>query len=205
MIPATLTERLLIPSGFLYAARMPPIRALIPRTDYRSELITGANVLTLQATQPWLALQNHPPSLTFDRHLHRRANTPLWRIAVSYAGLGADHLQAYCESTHYLGITKEICISDLDLLQYHRDRRPSWRSLVQTACGVSPDDADPFDLLLNPYFLHLPTTQDRVRWYLGSVNDPCRNHFRDQPADHLSLQIPHLVNKFNPPAAPTPP
>ncbi|OWY91355.1 hypothetical protein PHMEG_00040098, partial [Phytophthora megakarya] len=86
------------------------------------------------------------------------------------------------------------------------------------------------DILLDSYFLHLPTKQDRVRWYPGSVfraanlaqptanppepidlitalfecdqADPWRNHFRDPGSVHPSRNIPRLVNKFNPPAAP---
>ncbi|OWZ00457.1 LOW QUALITY PROTEIN: hypothetical protein PHMEG_00028345, partial [Phytophthora megakarya] len=82
------------------------------------------------------------------------------------------------------------------------------------------------DLLLDPYFLHLPTPQDRyagipdpaanltqptanfpestdliIALFECDQADPWRNHFRDQPTDHPSLQIPRLVNKFNPPAA----
>ncbi|OWZ00093.1 hypothetical protein PHMEG_00028797 [Phytophthora megakarya] len=115
MIQATLTNRLPIPSGFLYPARMPLVRAPIPRTGYHSELNTGANVLALLATEPWLVLRNRPTPLTFDLNLHRRANTPLWRIAVSYAGLEEDHLMSYWESTHYLEITKAMCALDSDL------------------------------------------------------------------------------------------
>ncbi|OWY92908.1 hypothetical protein PHMEG_00037884 [Phytophthora megakarya] len=91
MILSTLTKILPIPPGYLYPARTPPVRHPIPRTGYRSELITGANILTLVAAQPWLALRDRPAPLTFDRHLHRRADSPLWRIAVSYAGLESDH------------------------------------------------------------------------------------------------------------------
>ncbi|OWZ00458.1 hypothetical protein PHMEG_00028346 [Phytophthora megakarya] len=109
-IISTLTKSLPIPSGFLYHARMPL-------------LITDANVLALLARQPWLVLRNRPTPLMFDHNLHRCANTPLWRIAVSYAGLEADHLLVYWESTHYLEITKAMCASDPDLQNYHHDRR----------------------------------------------------------------------------------
>ncbi|OWZ03874.1 hypothetical protein PHMEG_00024319 [Phytophthora megakarya] len=101
MIQTTLTKRLPIPSGFVYPARTP-----FPRTGYRSKMITGANVLALLSTEPWLGLRrNLPTPLKFDHKLHRRANTPLWRIAVSYAGLEEDNLIAYWELTHYLEST----------------------------------------------------------------------------------------------------
>ncbi|OWZ17070.1 hypothetical protein PHMEG_0009040 [Phytophthora megakarya] len=238
MIQATLTKRLPIPYGFLYSARMPLVQAPIPRTGYRFELITGANVLALLATEPWLVLRNRPTPLTFDHNLHRRANTPLWRIAVSYAGLEADHLQAYWKSTHYLEITKVMYASDSDLHNYHHDRRQRrirvgdrWRKPLGACLPMMRNQWDDIDLLLDPYVLHLPTPQDRIRWYPGSVSSTAnltqpaanfpeptdlitalfecdhanlwRNHFRDQPTDHPSLQIPRLVYKFNPPTDPT--
>ncbi|OWZ18650.1 hypothetical protein PHMEG_0007226 [Phytophthora megakarya] len=108
MIKATLTKRLPIPPGFLF-----PVP--IPVTGYRSELITGANVLALMATEPWhLIRRNRPTPLTFDHNLHRRAVTPLWRIA-------EDHLITYWESTHYLEITKAMAAADPDFFIYHQD------------------------------------------------------------------------------------
>ncbi|OWY98156.1 hypothetical protein PHMEG_00031144 [Phytophthora megakarya] len=188
MIKATLTKRMQIPPNFLFPFRNPLIRAPIPVTGYRSELITGANVLALMATE-----------------------TPLWLIAVSYAALEEDHMIAYWESTHYFEITSAMTDADSDHFTYHQDQ---------------PD----IDFLLDPYFLHLPTKQDRVRWYPGSVSraanltqptanlpeptdlitvlfecdqeDPWRNHYRDPGSAHSSLSIPRLVNKFNHPAAP---
>ncbi|OWY97872.1 hypothetical protein PHMEG_00031492, partial [Phytophthora megakarya] len=171
MIQSTLTKRLLIPPGFLFPARTPFVRAPIPGTSYRSELITGANVLALVATAPWLVLRrNRPTPLTFDHNLHRRASTPLWRIAVSYAALKEDHLIAYWESTHYLEITKAMLASDSDLFVYHQDRRQRrirvgdrWRKLLGACLPMMRSQWTDIDLLLDPYFLHLPTTQDRVR------------------------------------------
>ncbi|OWZ14648.1 hypothetical protein PHMEG_00011846 [Phytophthora megakarya] len=124
MIQATLTKRVATPHGFLFPVRTPFVRAPIPVTGYRSELITGANVLALMATAPWRLLgQRRPTPLTFDHNLHRRADTLLWRIAVSYAALEEDHLIAYWESTHYLEITKTMVAADPDLFTYHQDRR----------------------------------------------------------------------------------
>ncbi|OWZ02734.1 hypothetical protein PHMEG_00025656 [Phytophthora megakarya] len=98
MIQATLTKRMPIPPYFLFPFRNPLIRAPIPVTGYRSELITGANVLALMATEPWRMLgQRRPTPLTVDHNLHRRADTPLWRIAVSYAVLEENHMIAYWE------------------------------------------------------------------------------------------------------------
>ncbi|OWY96319.1 hypothetical protein PHMEG_00033440, partial [Phytophthora megakarya] len=125
----------------------------------------------------------------------------------------ADPMIAYWESTHYLEITSVMTDADSNLFTYHQDQ-PQWAN---------------FDILLDPYFLHLPTKQDRVRWYPGSVSrtanltqpttnlpeptdlitalfecdqaDPWRNHYRDLGSAHPSLSIPRLGNKFNPPAA----
>ncbi|OWZ08873.1 hypothetical protein PHMEG_00018518 [Phytophthora megakarya] len=178
MIPATLTKRLPIPPGFLFPVRTPFVRAPIPVTGYRSELITGANVLALMATELWRLLrQNHPTPLTFDHNLHRRDATPLWRIAVSYAALEEDHLIAYWESTHYLEITKAMAAADHDLLVYHQDRRQrrirageSWRRMLGEVVLMMRAQWADIDVLLDPYFLHLPTTRDWLRWYPGSVS-----------------------------------
>ncbi|OWY95255.1 hypothetical protein PHMEG_00034788, partial [Phytophthora megakarya] len=128
MISATLTKQLPIPPGFLFPVRTPFVRAPIPVTGYRSELITGANVLALNATAPWRMLGHKPPTpLTFDHNLHRRAGTLLWGIAVSYDALEEDHLIAYWESTHYLEITKAMAAADPDLFVYHQDRLGRYR------------------------------------------------------------------------------
>ncbi|OWZ09949.1 LOW QUALITY PROTEIN: hypothetical protein PHMEG_00017267 [Phytophthora megakarya] len=171
------------------------------------------------ATEPWRILgRRRPTPLTFDQNLHRRAETPLWRIAVAYAALEEDHMIAYWESTHYLKITSVMAAADSDLFTYHQDRRQR---------RIRAGETD-IDILLNPYFLHLPTKQDRVRWYPGSVSraanlaQPTANlpeptdlitalaikqipggiNYRDPGSVHPSRNIPRLVNKFNPPAAP---
>ncbi|OWZ07060.1 hypothetical protein PHMEG_00020600, partial [Phytophthora megakarya] len=238
IIASTLTKRLPIPPNFLFPFRNPLIRVPIPGTGYRSELITRANVLALMATEPWRMLGQRPSTpLTFDHNLHRRAATPLWRIAVSYVALEEDPMIAYWESTHYLEITSVMAAADSDLFTYHQDRRQrrirageSWRKLLgDVVLMMSAQWAD-IDILLDPYLLHLPTKQDRVRWYPGPVSraanltqptanlpeptdlitvlfecdqeDPWRNHYRDPGSAHSSLSIPRLVNKFNHPAAP---
>ncbi|OWZ06320.1 hypothetical protein PHMEG_00021432 [Phytophthora megakarya] len=175
LIPATLTKRLPISSGFLFPARTPAVRPPIPRTGYRFEMIT-------------------------DHEGYVRL------------GPGSPAIPPRSTPATYLG----------------------WRSLAQTAGCVFPNDAASLadiDLLLDPFFLHLPTTQARVRRYLGSVcraanlaqptanlseqtdlftavfaydqADPWRNHCRDHPP--ITRRMLRHVNKFNPPAAPTPP
>ncbi|OWZ12635.1 hypothetical protein PHMEG_00014175 [Phytophthora megakarya] len=228
MIQSTLAKWLPIPPGFLFPARSPFVRAPIPRSGYRSELITGANLVLRR---------NRPTRLTFDHNLHWRANNLLWQIAVSYAGLEEDHLIAYWESTHYLEVTKAMLASDPDLFIYHQDQRQRricvgdrWRKLFGACLPMMRSQWVDIDLLLDPYFLHLPMPQHRVRWYPGSVSravnlaqptanlpeptdlitalfecgqaDPWWNHYRDSGTAHPSLQIPRLANKFNPPAAP---
>ncbi|OWZ09187.1 hypothetical protein PHMEG_00018151 [Phytophthora megakarya] len=238
MIQATLTTRMPIPANFLFPNRLPPVRAPQPVVGYCSGLITGANVLALLATEPWRALgQRRPTRLTFDHDLHRRTETPLWRIAVAYAALEEDHMIAYWESTHYLEITSAMVNADTDLFTYHADQRlrrmrvgESWRKLLGDMVTMMKARWVHIDLLLDPYFLHLSTKQDRVRWYPGSVSraanltqpnaniaeptdlitalfecdqvDPWRNHFRDRGSVHPSRNIPRLVNKFGPRAAP---
>ncbi|OWY90332.1 hypothetical protein PHMEG_00041582, partial [Phytophthora megakarya] len=143
----------------------------------------------------------------------------------------------YWESTHYLEITTAMAKADADLFTYHDDRRlrrmrvgESWRKLLGDMVVMMRAKWADVDLLLDPYFLHLPAKQGRVRWYPGSVSraanlaqptanlpepidlitalfecdqaDPWRNHFRDPGSVHPSRSIPRLVNKFNLPTAP---
>ncbi|OWZ07448.1 hypothetical protein PHMEG_00020153 [Phytophthora megakarya] len=64
-----------------------------------------------------------------------------------------------------------------DLFVYHQDRRQRrirvgdhWRKLLGACIQMMRGQWADIDLLLDPYFLHLPTPQDRVRWYPGSVS-----------------------------------
>ncbi|OWY99353.1 hypothetical protein PHMEG_00029651, partial [Phytophthora megakarya] len=169
MIQATLTKRMPILANFLFPHRVTPVRAPIPVVGYRSELITGANVLALMATEPWRMLgRRRPTPLTFDLNLHRRAETPLWRIAVASAALEEDHMIAYWESTHYLEITSVMAAADSDLFTYHQDRRQrriragvSWKKLLGEVVLMMRAKWADIDILLDSYFLHLPTKQDR--------------------------------------------
>ncbi|OWZ10811.1 hypothetical protein PHMEG_00016274 [Phytophthora megakarya] len=184
IIPSTLTKMLPFPPGFMYPGWTPTVRPPLLQTGSRSELITGAEILALLATQPCFALRNRPNPLTFDRHLHRRAASPLWWITASNARLESDHFQACLESTHYLDIATAMCTSDLDHLQYHHNRQAN---LAQPAANF-PESTDLITTLVE-----------------CDQANPWRNHFRDHPVNHSSLLIPRLANKFNPPAALTPP
>ncbi|OWZ04124.1 LOW QUALITY PROTEIN: hypothetical protein PHMEG_00024029 [Phytophthora megakarya] len=178
MIQATLTKRMPIPINFMFPYRVPPVRAPQPVVGYCSGLITGANVLALMATEPWRMLRRRRPTpLTFDHNLHRWAQTPLWRITVGYAALEEDNMITYWESTHYLKITTAMTCADADLFTYHADRRQrrirageSWRKLLGDVVLMMRAMWADIDILLDPYFLHLPTKQDRARWYPGSVS-----------------------------------
>ncbi|OWZ09485.1 hypothetical protein PHMEG_00017811, partial [Phytophthora megakarya] len=150
--------------------------------------------------------QNRPTPLTFDHNLHRRAGTPLWRIAVSYTALQEDHLIAYCKSIHYLEITEGMLNSDPDLFVYHQDR-----------CQRRISIGDHWQKLLGAYLPMMRSQAAKPAWSTANIPepsdlitamfecdqaDPWRNHYRDPDSAHQSLQIPRLTNKFNPPAAP---
>ncbi|OWY94882.1 hypothetical protein PHMEG_00035265 [Phytophthora megakarya] len=181
------------------------------------------------ATEPWCMLgQRRPTPLTFDHNLHRRASTPLWRIAVLYAALEEDHMIAYSESTHYLEITKAMADADSDLFTYHQDRRLMTGPEAETVGRMSPSDEGPVGRYRRPVGPLFPTSADstglgtlvsqiglqRGQSYAADSEspradrpdhdpaDPWRNHYRDPGPAHPSLQIPRLVNKFNPPPAP---
>ncbi|OWZ05675.1 hypothetical protein PHMEG_00022191 [Phytophthora megakarya] len=137
--------------------------------------------------------------------------TPLWRIAVGYAALEEDHMIAYWE---YLEITTAMANADTDRFTYHADRCKrrmrvggSWRKLLGDMVVMMRAKWADVDILLDPYFLHVPTKQDRPTDLITALfecdqTNPLRNHFRDPGSVHPSRNIPRLVNKFNPPTAP---
>ncbi|OWZ13866.1 hypothetical protein PHMEG_00012739 [Phytophthora megakarya] len=164
MINSTLTKRLLIPPGSLFPARTSFDR-LPFQADHRCQRVDSDGHGAMARTSA-----ESPPPLTFDHNLHRRANTPLWRITPLYATLEEDQLIAYWESTHYLKITKAMLASDPVLFIYHQDRRQRrirvgdrCRKLLGACLQMMRSQWADIDLLLDPYFLHLPTPQDRVR------------------------------------------
>ncbi|OWY97480.1 hypothetical protein PHMEG_00031975, partial [Phytophthora megakarya] len=65
------------------------------------------------------------------------AQTPLWRIAVSYAALEEDRMIAYWESTHYLEITSVMAAADSDRFTYHQDRRVTMHPEIQVASAAA--------------------------------------------------------------------
>ncbi|OWZ14657.1 hypothetical protein PHMEG_00011833 [Phytophthora megakarya] len=119
-----------------------------------------------------------------------------------------------------------MAAADSDLFTYHPDQRQrrirvgeSWRRLLGECLLMMRGQWADIDILLDPYFLHRPTTRDWVRWYPGLVSRatnlalPTANP--PQPTDLITalfewilgetiiaIPIPRLANKFNPPAAP---
>ncbi|OWY95340.1 hypothetical protein PHMEG_00034682, partial [Phytophthora megakarya] len=96
--------------------------------------------------------------------------------------LEEGHMIANWESTHYLEITTETAKADTDLFTYHADRRlrrAKWADI---------------DILLDPYFLHLPTKQDRPIDLITALfecdqTDPWINHFRDPGSIHREISL----------------
>ncbi|KAK1946385.1 hypothetical protein P3T76_001938 [Phytophthora citrophthora] len=240
LIANTLAKRLLIPSGWLFPSRIQAGPAPTPGTEYLNELITGPNVLDLMAREPWNELRN-PGPLTFDLALHEREGTPLAAVAATYRVLMERHLQAFWEATHNLDITASMQAADLTLQQYYAARKSrrgrassAWRQFLASFPTMMRDQWFGLDLLLDPFFLHLPVpTVDVVRWYPGVVSrrsnlsdptlnlaepadlieallecdeeEPWRNQYRNNPADNPAHQIPRLAGKFDPrPGAPSP-
>ncbi|KAL3659087.1 hypothetical protein V7S43_015971 [Phytophthora oleae] len=97
------------------------------------------------------------------------------------------------------------------LKPYHvarKARRSRAGAAWRTFPAMMRDQWFDVDLLLDPFFLHLPVPTadqlepaDLVEAFLEfDQGDPWRNHYRDHPAGHPAHQLPRLANKFNPPA-----
>ncbi|OWY94536.1 LOW QUALITY PROTEIN: hypothetical protein PHMEG_00035701 [Phytophthora megakarya] len=175
MIQATLTKRMPIPANFLESLLFggSPTRGwLLLGVDHRCQRFGSYGYRAV--AHAWPA---SPHSLDLRSQPSSAGAAPLWRIAVAYAALEEVHMIAYWESSHYLEITSVMAAADSDLFTYHQDRRQrrirageSWRKLLGDMVVMMMAKWADVDLLLDPYFLHLPTKQDRVRWYPGSVS-----------------------------------
>ncbi|KAG7378296.1 hypothetical protein PHYPSEUDO_010284 [Phytophthora pseudosyringae] len=161
-------------SGWLFPQRHRGDPAPVPGADYLDRLITDPNIAALLATTPWVVLENPEETLTFDLPLHRRAQTALGQIAGAYLDLDRRHLQAFWESTHYLPITADQWADDAVVDQYHQARHhrrilvgEEWRALLRQFPLMMRQQWADRDLLLDPFYLHLPTVHDANIWYPG--------------------------------------
>ncbi|KAE9266189.1 hypothetical protein PF001_g30581, partial [Phytophthora fragariae] len=240
LILSSLSRDLVIPSGWLFPGHVRGTRKPIPGVGYRDDLITGANIQALINSRPWTVLANPATRLTFDLALHRGAQTRLGRIADAYLAYEDLQLWTYWETTHYLPITRPQRAADPLLEQYHAARHhrriaagERWRHLLRDMLPMFREQWADVDLLLDPFFLHLPTIQDEITWYPGIISraanagnpaqhqgepndllealveadthDHWRNHYRDRPQDHPARRIGRLVAKFNPATGSQPP
>ncbi|RLN37009.1 hypothetical protein BBJ28_00021566, partial [Nothophytophthora sp. Chile5] len=187
-----------------------------PRSAYKSSLITGDQVTRLMATEPWSVLDVRVPALTFD------PNLSMGDLAEAYCRLEDTYRQAYWESTHYLPITGAMRQADptLDAYRGERKQRRShaggrWKKILAMILRLMRDHLCDLDLLLGPFFLQFPALSESGFWYPGiedgadpatlldalvisGAADPWRNHHRDAMADHPSMDILRLEDKFVP-------
>ncbi|KAJ8533352.1 hypothetical protein ON010_g13901 [Phytophthora cinnamomi] len=119
-------------------------------------------------------MANPEAPLTFNLDLHRQANTGLGPIATLYLTFEQQNLQAFRETTHYLPITGPQLPQDAVIDGYHHDRRQQrinvgerWRRLPADILPMMREQWANIDLLLDPFFLHLPAPHDTVTWFPG--------------------------------------
>ncbi|RLN72926.1 hypothetical protein BBJ28_00026890, partial [Nothophytophthora sp. Chile5] len=207
-----LAKRRLHRPGFHFGVRRKPP----PASEYKASLITGAMVEDLLATEPWEVLNANVPSLTFDPNLSMRD------LAEAYKRFEDSYRQTYWESTHYLPITGAMRQADPTLDAYCGERKQRrshagsrWKKILAMILRLMKEHHCDLDLLLDPFFLQFPTLGESGFWYPGleagadpgnliaalaisDAADPWRNHHRDAPADHPSMDILRLEDKFVP-------
>ncbi|ETP00211.1 hypothetical protein F441_22370 [Phytophthora nicotianae CJ01A1] len=104
-----------------------------------------------------------------------------------------------------------MCRRDPKLAAYHEGRRQRRSRAGEAVLRLRRCD---LDILLDPFFMHLPKSRKPKEWYPRVENDgdtladalvivdredPWHNHYRDRPAEHPSMQIARLSDKFVPP------
>ncbi|GMF22414.1 unnamed protein product [Phytophthora fragariaefolia] len=202
------------PPLWLFPQRVP---VPSPGTWY-SELITEANIVALYQIRPWTVLQRVIPPRSFDIS---GWFTECMRLYVAFEG---ESLQAYWDATHKLPISKAMKADDPFMAQFWLDRKqrrsrlgPKWQTLLKhLLAGMVAGHCD-LDLLLDPFFLHLPRTSEHGFWYPGlgasrapadlvqalSIVDaanPWRNQYRTNPNDHPGYHIVRLDGNFRTPS-----
>ncbi|KAG2762721.1 hypothetical protein JG687_00019346 [Phytophthora cactorum] len=120
-------------------------------------------------------------------------------------------------------IAKSVWLADFNKKRGNRRSHAGadWKKILVIFILTIQDDWCDLDLLLDPFFLHLPKRHDKVIWFPGVVSrrtnladltlhrsepatllealnecnttDPWCNHFRDAPGQHPAHQIPCLV------------
>ncbi|RLN65217.1 hypothetical protein BBJ28_00019694 [Nothophytophthora sp. Chile5] len=183
------------------------------RSDVRR---SSVEVTELMAAEPWSVLDVRVPALTFD------PNLSMGDLAEAYGRLEDTYRQAYWESTHYLPITGAMRQADpvLDAYCGERKQRRShasgrWKKILAMILRLMREHLCDLDLLLDPFFLQFPALGESGSWYPGiedgadpatlldalvisDAADSWRNHHRDAMADHPSMDILRLEDKFVP-------
>ncbi|ETO83362.1 hypothetical protein F444_02608, partial [Phytophthora nicotianae P1976] len=196
---------------WLYPDRIP-----VPNHDYE-RLITGDAVQEIMSADPppWAVLDTSEIPLTFS------PNFMIPEFVEKYLVFEDRHMQALWESLHFLPISTVMCRRDPKLPTYHEGRRQrrsrageAWTRYLRVVMQVLRLRRCDLDILLDPFFMHLPKSRKPKEWYPRVENDgdtladalvivdredPWRNHYRDRPAEHPSMQIARLRDKFVPP------
>ncbi|POM58660.1 Hypothetical protein PHPALM_36666 [Phytophthora palmivora] len=83
------------------------------------------------------------------------------------------HLQALCESSHFLPISEDMCVADAALSAYHESRRQrrsragaAWKQfLFRHLIPALRQQYCDLDVLLDPFFLHFSKPRHPKIWY----------------------------------------
>ncbi|POM58574.1 Hypothetical protein PHPALM_36760 [Phytophthora palmivora] len=148
-----------------------------------------------------------------------------------YRDFEASELIAYWASTHQFPITAAMIAQSPWLGSFAKQRNNCrshagnrWKRMLLTLIQTMIERWCDLNLLLDPFFLHVPKRTDQVAWYPGiearranlvdpqlnrgeptdllealaeaDTADPWRNHYRDHTADHPARRLPRLDRKF---------
>ena len=211
MSPSDLVDRLETPWGWFG----PPDGDVRRPAKWKSSLVNPTMIKGLLSAQPWVAAGVPVPPVTF------RPVGWFARLVVAYEQFEEVHSQALWEATHCIWISKNQARANTVLASYYNARKKrrgratrAWRQVVDMIyAGMAHGYCD-IDILLDPFFRHLPRPRHPVYWYPGredgsdpvdlldalQVSDaawPWLTQYRLSSEPHPGTLLPRIQGKFN--------
>ena len=214
MTPDDLGDRLELPWGWFG----PPDGCLDRPARWKTSLVTPSMVMGLLASQHWVVVKVALPPVSF------RLEGWFADLAGAYSKFENEHSQALWEATHCLWISKDQARASSFLASYYNARKKrrsratlAWREILNRIFeGMVAHRCD-LDILLDPFFRHLPRARRVVYWFPGceegsdpvdllaalQISDstwPWLSQYRLTSEPHPGTKVARLQNKFVPPS-----
>ncbi|KAG3146840.1 hypothetical protein PI124_g21981 [Phytophthora idaei] len=150
----------------------------VPLSDYHDDLVTQPQVEGLMAAKPWEILSTNSGSAN---GFHTDVGGRLGLFLGAYRQFEIKHQVALWEGTHKFPIsrpkiTKSPWLADFNKKRGNRRSHAGadWKKILAIFILTMQDGWCDLDLLLDPFFLHLPKRHDKVIWFPG-VTSRCAN------------------------------